>query len=187
MLQPTRADAREAPLGREECAARLAPHTAANTRPLSLAGREGWARLLDVHDGDTLTVAAEVLPGEVHRVRVRLAGVDACELSAADDAQRALADRARQRLAELLLPELGGGPWHAKALRAALARETHLVWLECTGADKYGRALARASSAPGRPCASRALLAEGLASEYGGRGARAGELLRLQEEGPRPA
>jgi endonuclease YncB( thermonuclease family) len=146
---------------------------------LSLAGQQGWVRVADVYDGDTLTVVAPLLGGDpatgapVHRISVRLAGIDACELRDPEEGLRARAYAARNRVVELLLgvrPEPERAP--AAAVRRLFAAQVCAAWVDCAGTDKYGRTLATVSSARGAPCITHTLLEEGLAQPYNGRGPR---------------
>jgi endonuclease YncB( thermonuclease family) len=60
------------------------------------------ARVLEVIDGDTVVVQAQVWIGQAIEFRVRLAGIDAPELRGKCDAERALAAQARDFLAARL-------------------------------------------------------------------------------------
>ena len=119
--------------------------------PLSANSWEGWALLVGVHDGDTIAVVLELVPGHFFRVPVRLCGVDACELRDPDPAARTLAQRARARVEELLT-----------------CSGDRMVHLSCTRRDKYGRQLAEVFPRLGGRSVSRILLDEGLAVPYSG-------------------
>ena len=60
------------------------------------------AEVLRVIDGDTLVVRARIWLGQDVRTRVRIAGIDAPELSGRCPGERALAVRARARVEDLL-------------------------------------------------------------------------------------
>jgi endonuclease YncB( thermonuclease family) len=60
------------------------------------------ARVLKVIDGDTIVVRARIWLGQDVETRVRLAGVDAPELRGACLRERALAQAARKRIAEMI-------------------------------------------------------------------------------------
>ncbi len=62
-------------------AADLSGWNSTNTPVFLFEGVHLAARLLYVHDGDTVTVAAEVHPGRVCQMSVRLLGIDAPEVS----------------------------------------------------------------------------------------------------------
>lgn len=73
---------------------------AAPAAPAALPGAYR-ARILRVIDGDTVEVRVQAWIGHEIVTRLRLAGIDAPELNGACPSERALAARARDRLAEL--------------------------------------------------------------------------------------
>lgn len=110
------------------------------------------ADLLGVVDGDTVDVRAHIWLGQTVETRVRLDGIDAPELRGDCAAERAAAAAAEHRLAALL----GGGP-------VVLTDIRHGTWA--------GRVVARVTAPDGIDVAG-ALIAEGLAAPYDGRGGR---------------
>ena len=108
--------------------------TKQNTPRFSFEGLKCWVRLLDVYDGDTVTVIMD-WNNNCYQFKVRLIGVDADEMRTKDTDERKRAVEARNRLFELLT----GRPYSATLLN----EEMHLVWLECGDFDKYGRVLGR--------------------------------------------
>ena len=110
------------------------------------------ATVLDVIDGDTITVQARIWLGQAIETRVRLAGIDTPELRGDCPAERALAVRARDRLAE----RLSGG---------------QVILTDIRYGTYAGRVVARMSTA-GTPDIAGTLIAAGLARPYGGRGPR---------------
>jgi endonuclease YncB( thermonuclease family) len=106
------------------------------------------AEVLGVIDGDTVEVAVRIWIDQETRVRVRLRGIDAPELSSACDEERDHA-RAAQRALDRFI---GQGPVH----------------LTDIGRDKYaGRVVARIVSSAGEDVGQR-LLDEGFAIHYAG-------------------
>lgn len=97
----------------------------------------------EVVDGDTLRVAGEL---------VRIIGMDAPELHGRCPRERALAERARARMAVLVADG---------------------VVLDRNGLDRYRRQLAVVRDRAGRDLAA-VMIAEGLARPYDGRGPREG-------------
>lgn len=150
----------------------------------SLSGAQGWARLLDVYDGDTLTVAFEALSGHVMQLRVRLVGINTPEMrqSTPSTETRASAHRSRARLLQLVgmdgvqrqtldeIVRIATKAWVVSALSSV----PHLVYLRCRGLDKYGRVLAEVAREPDGPHVGATLLQEGLAVAYDGGGGRGG-------------
>ncbi len=121
----------------------VAPHAAADDRikgPI-------LADVLRVVDGDTIEVRAHVWPGQSVEVKVRLAGIDAPELSRAGcDAERDTAVSARD------------------ALEATL--QGALVLRDIRHGKYGGRVLASAATPDGRDLGD-ILLSQGLAVRYG--------------------
>jgi micrococcal nuclease len=99
------------------------------------------AETLRVIDGDTIVHAGKT---------IRIMGLDAPEVHHRCPAEKALAERARLRLAELL---------------------TDGFTVQEHGRDRYGRVLAEVFDARGMNVAS-VLIQEGLARRYNGRGPR---------------
>ena len=106
------------------------------------------ARVIAVVDGDTLEVSARIWLGQAVRVRVRLAGIDAPELSGNCAAERRAAGR-------------------AKAFLAAAVADGEVRLRQIRYGKYAGRVLARISVAGGRDL-GQALLARGLARAYDG-------------------
>ena len=147
------------------------------------------ARVIDVHDGDTITVALPnpfmVQASAFVRASVRLSGVDCCELIDPDPDNRRRAREALTRtLANVLmgsLPRDGpSGAWQVaaslsamdagrrRAIREALQRHVCIASLRCGAFDKYGRLLAcvRVLGDPGCLDLGDDLLRSGLAKPY---------------------
>lgn len=150
----------------------LSHYNASNTPPFGLAGMHYTARLVDVHDGDTVTVIAEVFPAVVFQLHVRLLGIDCPEMTSKTPAVKEMAERARLRLVSLLT---GGavvvphaGHLTRGEMMTLLQRDVHLIRVRCHDMDKYGRVLAEVSQSDAQPHAGTVLLQEGLARPYGG-------------------
>ncbi len=111
------------------------------------------AMVVEVLDGDTFLAEALVWPGQTVRVNIRIRGIDAPEMKARCDAERAAALRARDALASLF----GGDP---------------IAISNIAGAKYYGRVLADVTTSGGDAVAQ-VLLGEKLVRPYAG-GRRAG-------------
>ena len=161
---------------RAAAVARFGPHTRSNTSPFRFQNAPPWMRVVDVYDGDTVKVVLEAFPGAFVRASVRLAGIDTCEMKDARPDMRVRAVAARDRLFELLLTSGAGAPpaiITPKSIRDALAKDVHVVHATVHGTDKYGRILADLRRAPGEDESfNEALVREGLATCYNGRGAK---------------
>lgn len=121
------------------------PYGYDNTDWFSLDGWEGWARVVDVHDGDTITVIMSAAEG-VHKFRIRLSGINAPEIDSKDAVVKQAAIDARNAvLAYVCSPMIQVEPKQAYSrseIHAMLEKSVFLVWLECKDMDKYGRVLA---------------------------------------------
>lgn len=108
------------------------------------------ARVIDVLDGDTFLAEALIWPGQTVTVNVRIRGVDAPEMRASCEGERAAAVEARNAL-------------------AALVADAPVLISNIAGAKYYGRVLADVSTAGGLAL-DRFLLDQKLARPYfGGR------------------
>lgn len=135
-----------------------------NTPLFSLTGLKTWARLVDVYDGDTVTL---VIPfgGEFYKFKCRLFGIDACEMTSVQN--RELAIKARDRVVELSGTETAPTK---KEIRQKLNSRVVLVWVVCHNFDKYGRLLVDVySSDTSTASFSKCLLDEKLSYEYAGK------------------
>lgn len=146
--------------------------TSSSTPVFSFAGLECDARLLDVHDGDTVTVAAEVFPGRFYQLSIRLAGIDAPEMTSKDAELKKRAEIARGRLVQLLAPDIIlnlGAHLTRNEMRGLLQKGVpRMVFLKCQGMDKYGRVLAEISKDDATVHAGKTLIDEGLVKAYDG-------------------
>ena len=114
-----------------------------NTPPFDLDGIDTHARVMDVHDGDTLKVFMPITwAGDVVRlVTLRLKGVNTPEV--VGDTARA-GFEARDVVLQWLSPTLfGSPPFCPKHVRKTLEDHVILVRVQCGKPDKYGRTLAK--------------------------------------------
>ena len=120
--------------------------TVANIPKFTFRGRRyGNARVVKIHDGDSMTIAiASPLDGPDHLVRLtlRLLGIDAADMSRADD--RISGRAARRALVESLgVPIDDDERYDSEFFDQHDAR----VDVLCHDFDKYGRCLAEVSAA----------------------------------------
>lgn len=160
---------------------RLMAASMETTLTMDLAGFQGPARVLDVYDGDTITVAIEYPPGYTFRHSLRVAGIDAPEMTGGQAMTVSQAVSAREALLALLLPEaIGQCPAQSNAqsntqskasrrkeTRALLAEHPVIVTASVRGAEKYGRLLASVRLGSGADLAAK-MLAGGYAVRYDG-------------------
>lgn len=127
----------------------LPPSSAPATRPAESEIRAAHpAEVLRVIDGDTFEARVHLWPGLDITTRVRLRGIDAPELKARCEGERARAEAARA------------------ALRAILDQGE--VGVSRVTLDKYGGRVVADASTQGTPDVSAALLNAGIARRYGG-------------------
>ncbi|MEF2071351.1 thermonuclease family protein [Consotaella aegiceratis] len=110
------------------------------------------ASVVDIYDGDTMTVEAFIWPMQSVRVAVRLRGVDTPELRGKCASEKLAAQAARDRLRELV----GDGP----------VRLTNIA-----GGKYYGRVVADITTAQGTDVGGQMLI-EGFADAYDGKARR---------------
>jgi endonuclease YncB( thermonuclease family) len=106
----------------------------------SLKDYETFARVVSVHDGDTMTVVFPIF-GSYHKFSVRLGGIDTCEMLSTNAKVQEKAVQARQRLIELVT---GQDIIYRKQsdVKEFFDKNVCVVWLKCGPYDKYGRLLA---------------------------------------------
>ena len=130
---------------RTEAQALYSSRTYSNTNWFSFQGWSGWARLVDAHDGDTVTVVMYV-QGQYIKCRLRLAGINAPEINSKDPVIKEGAVVARNRILQLACESEAACGLNELLSRAEihtlLDKECVLVWIRCLQMDKYGRILA---------------------------------------------
>lgn len=150
----------------------LASHTMSNTPMYSFVNKKVWARVLCVHDGDTMTCAIEAFPQCFFRYNVRLDGIDTKEITSHDPATKERAIAARNALLNHVTGETvaaNDATYSRNDIINKLANDVHLVFLHCDKMDKYGRILATVYKAPDdQESINTILIKKGLAVKYDG-------------------
>ena len=113
--------------------------TCENTASFAFQDAKTVARVVDIHDGDTIKGVLEVFPGRFFKISVRLLGIDTAEITSRDPAARAQATSARDLLVRLVS---GSSPAEGVSIQQHLSSDVYLVRLNIHGMDKYGRVLA---------------------------------------------
>jgi endonuclease YncB( thermonuclease family) len=137
----------------EAARAMLASH-GDETPEFSLDGTQVWARVVDIHDGDTLKVTACVL-GLTRKFTLRLAGIDAPEVWTHDAAEKAAGLVSR----DYVVKRLGFAPGDACVC---------IVQVNFHGFDKYGRVLSDVYPPGKTESLSQEMMRLGLAKAYDG-------------------
>ena len=109
------------------------------TTKFSLKNTECYCRVVQIHDGDTITVVLPLL-NNFYKFSVRLNGIDTCEIKSENEANQILAQKAKNRLIELVTltkPDVD--------IKDYLLANVVLVYIKCNDFDKYGRVLGSVS------------------------------------------
>lgn len=136
-----------------------------------LIGVKGYCRIVDIYDGDTLTIILKIFNSQYCKFNVRLSGIDTCEMHSTNDETKQKAIQARNRLFELIT----GESFNAfefktkKEIKDYFDNNINLVWIECGDFDKYGRLLGKLYNNKDQKLSfSEILISENLAYEYNG-------------------
>lgn len=119
-------------------------HNFSTTKTFSLKGLECFARVVHIHDGDTLTAIIPLI-NDFYKFSIRLAGIDTCEMKSSNEENKTLAAKARERLIHLVKTkkeEEKDDDEKQDDIKAYLLQHVKLVYLSCQEFDKYGRVLA---------------------------------------------
>ena len=134
-------------------------------------GVEVNVKVLDIYDGDTITLAMRTRSRELGRFACRIMHINTAEIRTKDAKEKAAAQRARNALAALVLScdaaELKGVTRHK--IRERLGNQTTMHRAKCWGSDKYGRLLVTLATGD-CPDVGTYLLENGLAKSYEGKG-----------------
>lgn len=130
----------------------LASATLENTPELTLVGHKCEAKVVDVHDGDTITLAF-ILNGTIYHKSCRVAGVDCAEIRTSNKDEKKVGFEATDFVKELILNKI--------------------IWAEFTDGlddkkDKYGRLLATIYPQRGDESLDKILIAKNYGYEYHG-------------------
>lgn len=137
-----------------------------STPAFSLNDKKTWARVVSIYDGDTLTAVIPVL-GSFFKFKIRLQGIDTCEMKSATEFAKDMALKARNRLVEVITGT--STPFKTKKdIEKYLDSNVCLVWLHCLEMDKYGRVLANVYRTQDEMSINQLLLDEKLAYSYNG-------------------
>lgn len=140
-----------------------------NTPYFTLNNTCTYARLVDIHDGDTITVIIFIF-NNPFKFHLRLAGIDTCEINNKHSELRLKAMQARNRVLQLATNNTISTYTNKKDIIQELDNQVYLLWIECLDFDKFGRVLANVyTSQDKKTCLSTTLLNEHLAYPYQGK------------------
>jgi endonuclease YncB( thermonuclease family) len=126
----------------------LAQYNKTNTKFFSLDGLNSWARVVGIHDADTITCILNLniygIENKFYRFNIRLSGIDSPEITSKNKELQNLAIKARNRLFHFITNHNHENceKKEQKELDALLNDQVFLVYLKCSKFDKYGRVLA---------------------------------------------
>ena len=112
-----------------------------HTPEFSLNGISTFGRLVDIIDGDSLSIILPVL-NNFYKYNVRLNGIDTCEMKSKIQENKELALKAQKTLLELIVDQNYEGELTRKNIKEILDKKITTVFVECLAFDKYGRLLA---------------------------------------------
>jgi endonuclease YncB( thermonuclease family) len=148
-----------------------------NTTFFSLKGLESYGRVVQIHDGDTLT-AILPLHNSFYKFSIRLAGIDTCEITSKNTFNKNLAIAARKKLFQLITKKEKEEEEETEDkeededtnIKSYLNNNICIVYIKCLDFDKYGRLLATVSKHPTDTLSlSDILINEKLAYKYDGK------------------
>jgi len=121
-------------------AEKLATFSYENTPEFTFKGQEFLSKVLDIYDGDTITITIKI-DKLYQRINCRLSGLDTPELKSHDEEEKRAGRMARNHLAFLILGKKIEEDMKREDLRKLLANENVIVNIKCLDFDKYGRLL----------------------------------------------
>lgn len=132
----------------------------------SLENIDTTCRIVDIYDGDTITIVINMF-SSYHKMNVRLAGIDTCELKGKN---KELGLKAKARLFELLTKNT----WcptlqNKKNMRSFLDANPCVAKIVCGKFDKYGRLLGKIYVDENNQSVQDILVEEKLAYTYDGK------------------
>lgn len=111
----------------------------------SLKGLNTFARVVNVIDGDTLTLIIPIF-NDCFKFYTRLSGVDTCEIRSNNEENKEKGLKAKYRVIELICKDKKLNDIICitkKQIIDIFNKEVYTVWIECDDFDKYGRLLAK--------------------------------------------
>jgi len=102
------------------------------------------ARVVSIYDGDTITC---VLPinNKYYNFKIRLAGIDTCEIKSKCEENKVLAVKAKKRLCQLIIPDFNLNDESNKELNKELDKilneKCYIIKIKLGEFDLYGRVL----------------------------------------------
>ena len=116
------------------------PYDYDHTVEFSLSGYQGWARVVNVYDGDSPTIVLKY-NNSFYRFSTRMYGIDTMEMTSKDPEIKQKALLAKFRLIELISGQVLPQSTSKADIKKFFSDNVFIVWVECLEMDKYGRVL----------------------------------------------
>lgn len=116
-------------------------YTLENTPKLFGDNKYYHVRVLDVYDGDTITVALK-LNNKIYQFKLRLMGIDTPEMKSDNHKINEAAYKARNRLFDLITNITINNTIKRKETEQLLSKKIYMITIKTYGLDMYGRILA---------------------------------------------
>lgn len=154
--------------------------TCDNTPIFSLDGRTVPTKVVSVYDGDTVTLALALSPGQLFTFKARLSGIDTPEIRPRRiqpnrDAEKKAAKYCRNRLLQIVTDQTIDlyTDYSKKELKTILNNNKKIIWARCGTFGKFGRPLIKLFLNEEDLCdktksVNKLLIREGLAYRYHG-------------------
>lgn len=122
----------------------LGQYNKQNTNFFSLQGLNTWARVVGIHDADTITCVLNIhgIENKFYKFNIRLSGIDSPEITSKNKELQNLAIKARNRLFHLITSYNNYEKSDSKEIEKQLNDQVFLIYIKCSKFDKYGRVLA---------------------------------------------
>ena len=134
----------------------------------SLEGLNTWCRVIDIYDGDTITVVIPLMTS-MYKFHIRLYGIDKPEIKSLVQQEKDKAIISRNRLIELCT-NVATNLKSRKEVQQFLSENIYLIWINAYKMDKYGRVLANVYKSPEDTVSfTKTLIDEKLGYEYFGK------------------
>lgn len=137
-----------------------------DTPSFSLDGIKTYARVVNIIDGDTLSLVIPIFDS-YFKFNTRINGIDTCEIHSSDLIIKDYGLKAKKRICDII-SKSKLNTYNKKEIIDYLKANVVLVWLECFEFDKYGRLLAEVYTKDKSIIISKCLLDEKLAYVYKG-------------------
>ena len=140
-----------------------------NAPEFSLNNIKTYARVVSIHDGDTITLIIPFLDN-YYKFHCRLNNLDTCEMTSKNDKIKEFAIKAKNLIINLITDKVLTINQTKKQINTDLSNDVYLIWINCYNFDKYGRLLIDAyKTDKDNITFSEILINEKLAYRYGGK------------------